>query len=63
MKSMADVRVIDFELYAADPFGSVQVTDPSAKVIKLEERASCSQTGEPGADPLSFSFPIFISDC
>jgi len=45
MKPLADLRIIAIEQYGAGPFGSVQLADLGAEVIKIEEPASGGDVG------------------
>ena len=60
MKPLADVRIIAIEQYAAGPFGSVQLADLGADVIKIEDPATGGDIGryvpplQEGEDSLFF---------
>ena len=45
MRPLADVRIIAIEQYAAGPFGSVQLADLGADVIKIEDPATGGDIG------------------
>ena len=45
MKPLADVRFIAVEQFAAGPFGSVQLADLGADVIKIEDPATGGDIG------------------
>ena len=45
MRPLEDVRVIAIEQYAAGPFGSVQLADLGADIIKIEDPASGGDIG------------------
>jgi crotonobetainyl-CoA:carnitine CoA-transferase CaiB-like acyl-CoA transferase len=60
MKPLADVRIIAIEQFAAGPFGSVQLADLGADVIKIEDPATGGDIGryvpplQEGEDSLFF---------
>lgn len=60
MKPLADIRVIAIEQYGAGPFGSVQLADLGAQVIKIEDPATGGDVGryvppyQEGEDSLFF---------
>lgn len=60
MKPLQDVRIIAIEQYAAGPFGSVQLADLGADVIKIEDPATGGDIGryvpplQEGEDSLFF---------
>jgi crotonobetainyl-CoA:carnitine CoA-transferase CaiB-like acyl-CoA transferase len=60
VKPLADVRIIALEQYGAGPFGSVQLADLGAEVIKIEDPASGGDIGryvppyQDGEDSLFF---------
>ncbi|MGA7989539.1 MAG: CoA transferase [Candidatus Dormiibacterota bacterium] len=60
MKPLADVRIIAIEQYGAGPFGSVQLADLGAEVIKIEDPATGGDIGryvpphQEGEDSLFF---------
>src|ERR1700688_4923067 len=60
MKPLADIRIIAIEQYAAGPFGSVQLADLGADVIKIEDPATGGDIGryvppfQEGEDSLFF---------
>ncbi len=60
MKPLADIRVIAIEQYGAGPFGSVQLADLGAQVIKIEDPATGGDVGryvppyQQGEDSLFF---------
>ena len=45
MRPLEDIRIIAIEQYAAGPFGSVQLADLGAEVIKIEDPASGGDIG------------------
>ncbi len=45
MKPLQDIRIISLEQYGAGPFGSVQLADLGADVIKIEDPASGGDIG------------------
>jgi crotonobetainyl-CoA:carnitine CoA-transferase CaiB-like acyl-CoA transferase len=45
MKPLEDVRIISLEQYGAGPFGSVQLADLGADVIKIEDPSSGGDIG------------------
>ena len=45
MKPLQDIRIISLEQYGAGPFGSVQLADLGADVIKIEDPASGGDVG------------------
>ena len=45
MKPLADLRIIAIEQYGAGPFGSVQLADLGAEVIKIEDPATGGDIG------------------
>jgi crotonobetainyl-CoA:carnitine CoA-transferase CaiB-like acyl-CoA transferase len=60
MRPLADIRIIAIEQYAAGPFGSVQLADLGADVIKIEDPATGGDIGryvppvQEGEDSLFF---------
>jgi crotonobetainyl-CoA:carnitine CoA-transferase CaiB-like acyl-CoA transferase len=60
VKPLADLRIIAIEQYGAGPFGSVQLADLGAEVIKIEDPASGGDVGryvppyQQGEDSLFF---------
>jgi crotonobetainyl-CoA:carnitine CoA-transferase CaiB-like acyl-CoA transferase len=60
MKPLADLRIIAIEQYGAGPFGSVQLADLGAQVIKIEDPATGGDIGryvppfQAGEDSLFF---------
>jgi crotonobetainyl-CoA:carnitine CoA-transferase CaiB-like acyl-CoA transferase len=60
VKPLADVRIIAIEQYGAGPFGSVQLADLGAEVIKIEDPATGGDVGryvpphQSGEDSLFF---------
>lgn len=45
MKPLEDVRIISIEQYGAGPFGSLQLADLGADVIKIEDPAHGGDVG------------------
>ena len=45
MKPLEDVRILAIEKYGAGPYGSLQLADLGADVIKIEEPASGGDIG------------------
>ena len=60
MRPLADVRIIAIEQYGAGPFGSVQLADLGAEVIKIEDPSTGGDIGryvpphQEGEDSLFF---------
>ncbi len=60
MKPLADVRIVAIEQYGAGPFGSVQLADLGAEVIKIEDPSTGGDVGryvpphQEGEDSLFF---------
>ncbi|HEY2042805.1 MAG TPA: CoA transferase [Jatrophihabitans sp.] len=60
MKPLEDIRIVAVEQYGAGPFGSVQLADLGAEVIKIEDPASGGDVGryvppfQQGEDSLFF---------